>query len=77
MTEYQQPPMRPPLRRSSTDRVFAGVCGGLARTLGVDATIIRVLTAVLILAGGAGLLGYLLAWLVIPDDNGKIGRAHV
>lgn len=56
------------LYRSRTDRQFAGVCGGLAQYLGVDATIIRIAFVVLALAGGPGLLLYLILALVVPDE---------
>ncbi len=60
---------RPQLRRSRNDRVIAGVCGGIARHLGVDPVLLRVLVVVLtVFTGGAFLLAYLVAWLIIPDD---------
>ena len=43
-----------PFARSSDDRVLAGVCAGIAQTLGVDATLVRLVFALLALAGGAG-----------------------
>lgn len=61
-------PPRPPLRRSADDRVIGGVCGGVARTLGIDALIVRIVTVVLVLAGGAGALLYLGGLLLMPDD---------
>jgi phage shock protein PspC (stress-responsive transcriptional regulator)/FtsH-binding integral membrane protein len=57
------------LRRSSTDRYFAGVAGGLGRHLDIDPTIIRVLLAVLTFFGGAGLLLYGAFWLFVPEDG--------
>ena len=48
--------------RSSDDRVVAGVCAGIAQTLGVDPTLIRLIFALLALAGGAGVLLYLALW---------------
>jgi len=48
---------------SSSDRVIAGVCGGVAATLGVDATLVRLVFALLALAGGAGILLYLALWV--------------
>ncbi len=70
---YQPPPTPPgPVRRltrSRTDRMIGGVCGGLARYWNTDATLLRILTVVLTLAtGGAFLIGYLIAWIAIPDD---------
>ncbi len=57
------------LRRSTTDRYFAGVAGGLGRHLDIDPTIIRVLLAVLTFFGGAGLLLYGAFWLFVPEDG--------
>ena len=57
------------LRRSTTDVKIAGVCGGLAEYFDVDATLVRLVWAVLaIFPGGiiGGLVAYLVAWLVIP-----------
>ena len=48
--------------RSSDDRVVAGVCAGIAQTLGVDPTLVRLVFALLALAGGAGVLLYLALW---------------
>jgi phage shock protein PspC (stress-responsive transcriptional regulator) len=60
---------RPQLRRSRNDRVIAGVCGGIARHLDVDPVLLRILVVVLtVFTGGAFLLAYLVAWLIIPDD---------
>ncbi len=53
-----------PFSRSPTDRLIAGVAGGIAERLGVDATIIRLAFVVLALAGGFGLVAYLLGWLI-------------
>ena len=47
---------------SADERVIAGVCAGIARTLGVDATLVRLIFALLALAGGAGILLYLGLW---------------
>jgi phage shock protein C len=58
------------LTRSRDDRMVAGVAGGLGRHLGIDPVILRIVFVVLALAGGGGLLAYLLAWLVIPEDAG-------
>jgi phage shock protein PspC (stress-responsive transcriptional regulator) len=56
------------LRRSRSDRWIAGVCGGIARATGVESWIWRLLAAVLLLCGGAGLLVYLLLWLFVPSE---------
>jgi signal transduction histidine kinase len=49
--------------RSSDDRLIAGVCGGIAARLAVDATLVRLVFAILALAGGAGILVYLALWI--------------
>jgi len=51
------------LYRSQTNKVIAGVCGGLGEYFGVDPTILRIIFVVLIFFKGAGLLIYLIAWL--------------
>ncbi|MCB9004363.1 MAG: PspC domain-containing protein [Ardenticatenaceae bacterium] len=55
------------LMRSMNDRMVAGVAGGLAEYLGVDATLVRVAFVILALAGGPGLLIYLILWLIMPE----------
>ncbi|MCF6507361.1 PspC domain-containing protein [Blastococcus sp. MG754426] len=65
--EAQQPPSgRPELRRSTTDRMAGGVCGGLADYSGIDAVLWRVGFVGLTVAGGAGVLVYLLLWVLMP-----------
>ena len=59
------------LTRSSTDKMLGGVCGGIAQYLGVDATIVRLVAAALIVFTGVGPLVYLLAWVLMPADGGK------
>ena len=55
------------LYRSRSQRMVAGVCGGLAEYFNVDATLIRVLFLVLAVVGGSGLVIYLLMWIIVPD----------
>ena len=54
------------IKRSSTDRVLFGVCGGLAEYFEVDALIIRVLFLAAILEFGTGLLAYFVLWILAP-----------
>lgn len=62
-------PPRPPLRRSRTDRVLAGVCGGFARQYGIDPILLRILVVVLtVFTGGAFALAYIVAWVLMPDE---------
>jgi phage shock protein C len=55
------------LYRSRRDRMLGGVCGGLAEYLDTDPTIIRLAFALSILLGGAGILAYLVMWIVMPE----------
>ena len=58
-----------PLSRSADDRMLAGVAGGLARYLNVDATLVRIGVAALTLLTGVGAALYIAAWLLIPADG--------
>jgi phage shock protein PspC (stress-responsive transcriptional regulator) len=65
------------LRRSESDRVAAGLAGGMGEYFGVDPVIFRVLFATTAFFGGAGILAYLIAWAVIPErsqQNASIDR---
>lgn len=58
------------LTRSNDDKWIAGVAGGLSETLGVDATIIRIIFAVVSVFYGGGILIYLVLWAVMPRPTG-------
>ena len=55
------------LRRSIDDRMLGGVCGGLGHYLNTDPVWFRLAFVLVTLAGGAGILIYLIAWLVLPQ----------
>lgn len=55
------------LYRSRTDRKLGGVCGGIASYFGIDPTIVRLLTVLLILTG-LSILIYIVMWIVIPEE---------
>jgi len=57
------------LMRSETDRMIAGVCGGLATYLGVDPVLVRLAFVILLLASGVGLAIYGILWLVMPTES--------
>ena len=63
---FSAPLPRPALRRSGTDRMAGGVCGGLAEYSGIDSLLWRVGFVGLTLAGGAGVLLYVLLWVLMP-----------
>ncbi len=54
------------LHRSQTDKIIAGVCGGLAEYFEVDSTIIRLLFILVVALGGSGGFLYLILWLLMP-----------
>ncbi len=56
------------LYRSLTDRRVCGVCGGLAEYLHMDANVIRLLWVLLSVLGGGGLILYLIAALILPEE---------
>lgn len=57
------------VRRSRQDRVIGGVCGGLGRYLQVDPVLLRVAAVALALSAGVGVLAYIIAWVVIPEET--------
>jgi phage shock protein C len=58
------------LYRLRDGRVVAGVCVGLAAYFGIDPTLVRLAFALLTIFGGMGILLYLCAWIVIPEEGG-------
>lgn len=63
--------MEKKLYRSKNNKTIAGVCGGLAEYLNIDATVIRVIWALVGLSG-AGLIAYLICALIIPENPGNM-----
>jgi len=70
----QTPPNEPiasavnSFRRSRTDRIMGGVCGGLGRATGVESWVWRLIFVALFLCVGAGLLAYVLLWIFVPSE---------
>ena len=64
--------MEKKLYRSRTDKKLTGVCGGLAKYFSVDPTVVRLVCALICLFTGAGLLAYIIAALVIPEEPNYI-----
>lgn len=60
-----------PLRRSRSDRMLAGVCGGLATYFGIDATLLRVIYVIgsAISVAFPGIIVYVVLWLLIPEEG--------
>lgn len=63
------------LSRSRHDRVITGVCGGIGRHLGIDPVWLRVAFVLLVLAGGSGVLLYIVVSLVIPSEERRDAEA--
>jgi len=61
----------PQVERSGEDVVVAGVCAGIARTVAVDPTFVRLVFALLAFASGAGIVAYIGAWALLPDPNDR------
>ena len=58
--------MHKKLYRSSFDKKIAGVCGGIAEYFDVDSTLVRLGWVVFSLAGGSGILAYIIAMIIMP-----------
>ena len=57
------------LRRSRSDRMLGGVCGGIAHTTGIASWIIRLIFALLAICAGSGVLIYVLMWILVPEEE--------
>ena len=57
------------LTRMEEGRMIAGVCAGLGRYLGIDATVVRLIFVLLALFAAGGLLLYLILWLIMPMET--------
>jgi len=57
------------LKRSISDKMLAGVCGGLADYFEIDPTIVRLLFVLAVIIGGTGILAYLIMWLIVPKES--------
>jgi len=64
---FVPPAPRKPLALSRTNKKIAGVCGGFAEYLDLDPTLVRILWVMLVIFGGCGLLGYFIAWIIMPE----------
>ncbi len=62
--------MQPRLTRSRTDRMVAGVCGGLAEYFAIDPVIVRLIFVLVSLTSGIGVLLYPILWIVMPKGSG-------
>lgn len=56
------------LYRSRTNKVIAGVCGGLGEYFSIDPVIIRIIWLICVFAYGVGFLAYIICWIAIPQE---------
>jgi len=57
------------LYRSKKNRIIAGVCGGLGEYFNINPVIIRLLWLLFVFYGGSGILAYIIAWIIIPEER--------
>jgi len=58
------------LYRSKTQRMLAGICGGIGEHFDVDPTVIRLVWAVLsLMSVGIGIIAYIIAWIIVPEEE--------
>jgi len=62
------------LYRSKKKRIIAGVCGGLGEFFNTDPTIVRLIWVLFVLAGGAGIIAYIIAWIIVPENPKQKGK---
>ena len=60
------------LYKSNTDKKIAGVCGGIAEYFNIDATLVRLGWVLFCALGGSGILAYIIAALIIPENPGQL-----
>ena len=56
------------LYKSTRDRKLSGVCGGLAEYLNMDVSLVRLLWVLFVICGGSGIIAYILAAIIIPEE---------
>jgi phage shock protein C len=64
------------LYRSTKNKILAGICGGIAEYLDTDPTFVRIIWIVLTLLGGSGIILYIIAYLIMPENPEKTGEVQ-
>ena len=57
------------LYRSNKDRLICGVCGGIANYFNIDPTLVRLAFVLIAMGAGSGILAYIIAAIIIPDED--------
>ena len=68
--------MEKKLQRDTRNKVIGGVCAGLANYFGMDASLLRLLLALMILFAGSGFWLYIILWIVIPAGDPQVTREN-
>ena len=61
------------LMRPMTEKKIGGVCAGFADYLDIDVTLVRILTFLFAICTGVGFIAYIVAWIAMPADYGRVG----
>ena len=69
--------MKKKLYRSKKDKMIAGVCGGIAEYFDIDPILARLLGVLFVLSGGAGIIAYIIAWIVIPENPEQVSDGEL
>ncbi|MDI6603891.1 MAG: PspC domain-containing protein [Thermoanaerobacteraceae bacterium] len=65
------------LYRSRNQKILGGVCGGITEYFDADVTIVRLVWVLISLFNGAGLILYIIAWIIIPENPYQINEPHI
>jgi phage shock protein PspC (stress-responsive transcriptional regulator) len=68
--------MNKKLYRSNKDKMLGGIAGGLAEYFAIDPTLVRIIFVVSLFAGGAGVLAYIILWIVVPEEPFVFATPH-
>ncbi len=60
------------LYRSKKDSIIGGVCGGIAEYFEIDPTLVRLLTILIVFVGGVGIIAYIVAWIIVPQNPEEV-----
>lgn len=62
------------LYRSKKNCIIGGVCGGIAEYFDIDPVLIRIIAVLTIFANGIGIIAYIIAWIIIPQNPGQVSE---
>jgi len=68
--------MKKLFRTNLSNKVFAGVAGGFAKYLEMDATIVRIIWLLLSFSYGIGIIAYIISWILMPGEENNIDESN-